>query len=63
MKTNMDYSAHSATGLGGAVRRATMLLLMMLLTATTASGKIIGKHLVVLLKMCTFAPKVGMKTC
>ena len=36
MKTNMDYSAHSATGLGGAVRRATMLLLMMLLTATTA---------------------------
>ena len=36
---------------------------IMLLTASTASGKIIGKHLVVLLKMCTFAPKVGMKTC
>ena len=39
------------------------MLLMMLLTATTASGKIIGKHLVVLLKMCNFAPKVGVKMC
>ena len=38
MKTNMDYSAHSATGLGGAVRRATMLLLMMLLGQTEELG-------------------------
>ena len=42
MKTNKDYSMPTATGLGGAVRRAAMLLLLLLLTATTAWAEITG---------------------
>ena len=39
MRTNNDFSAHSAWGLGGAVRRAAMMLLMMMLTTMTAGAE------------------------